>query len=157
MVAINAKVAHEMITYPLSTPSVKVNPAKAGPMALPRAEMLVETPLRVPRIFKLAALFVRRIVEHGNAKMPAKHLTSIIPSITPCLRESVGSSAVKGVAMYANGKTAEQALRQFKNAILPCNWWEHEELDNHADCTINGKEDAYLLRIDTKSTGKFEW
>ena len=110
-----------MTIYPISTPQVKVAPAKAGPAALPRAEMLVDTPFRVPKIFRLTALFVRRIVEQGNAKMPQKHLTNMISIMTPCRKESVGSKAVNGVAIYASGKVIEQAFRQFRTPYFLAN------------------------------------
>lgn len=51
------------------TPYVKVEPPIAGPSARPTAPTLVAIPLRVPRIRKLLAEFVRRMVEQGKAKV----------------------------------------------------------------------------------------
>lgn len=98
MTATAAKVHHEMTTYPMSTPAVKVAPAKAGPAALPMADILVATPFKVPKTLKVAALFVNRMVEQGKAKMPQKPLTSINAIMTTCLDWFVDKRAVKGVA-----------------------------------------------------------
>jgi len=78
-----------VMTYPFSNPQVNAAPPKAGPAALPTAEIETAKPFSVPRILKLTAEFVNRITEHGNAKMTAKHLTTMIPNIVDCC--SIGS------------------------------------------------------------------
>ena len=50
------------------TPTVNVDPAMNGPAALPSAETLTAIPFSVPKILRLDAEFVRRMVMQGNAK-----------------------------------------------------------------------------------------
>jgi hypothetical protein len=61
------------------------------------AEILVATPLRVPRIRKEDAELVRRIVEQGKAKMTAQDLTSMRANMPISLVTVVGKRAEKGV------------------------------------------------------------
>lgn len=90
----------------------------AGPEALPTAETLVANPFKVPRIRRLKAEFVMRMVEQGKAKMTATHLKSIMAIITACWVVESWISAVKGVIMYTNGKTMAQVLRQVRTPYL---------------------------------------
>ena len=69
IVAMKDKTHHGRITYPILTPYVNVEPPIAGPSARPTAPTLVAIPFRVPRIRRLLAELVRRMVEHGNAKV----------------------------------------------------------------------------------------
>lgn len=83
---IKASIHQGVMIYPFSAPHVKVRPPSAGPDPLPMAEKLVAKPLSVPRTRRLKAEFVKSIVEHGNAKMTATHLTSMIENMTACCR-----------------------------------------------------------------------
>ena len=56
----------------------------AGPAARPIAETETATPLRVPRCWREEALFVRRMIEQGKAKIPAEHFTSIVAKRVAC-------------------------------------------------------------------------
>jgi hypothetical protein len=51
--------------------------------------MLTAKPFRVPRIRRLTAEFVRRIVEEGNAKMTAKHLRSMTRNMAACCQKGL--------------------------------------------------------------------
>jgi len=63
------------------------------------AEMDVATPFRVPRIRRELAELVRRMVEHGKAKMTAQDLTSMSANMTASLERVVGNKAEKDVRM----------------------------------------------------------
>jgi hypothetical protein len=78
------------------------------------ADILVATPFNVPKIFKLEALLVRRMVEHGKEKIAQNPLADMSSNVTPWRREFVGRSAVKGCAMYTIGNTIAQPLRQLR-------------------------------------------
>lgn len=72
-------------------------PAIAGPAARPTALILVATPFSVPKILKLTALFVNKIVVQGKAKIVAKHLISMMRNMTISWVSWFGISAVNGV------------------------------------------------------------
>jgi hypothetical protein len=109
---------HGVITYPFSRPHVNAAPPIAGPIALPTAEIDTANPFSVPKILKLIAEFVNRITLHGNAKMTAKHLTSMMPNITVCCSNGRWMSAVYGVAKHMSGKVSAQPLKQFSTPNL---------------------------------------
>lgn len=48
------------------------------------AETETATPLSVPRCWREEALFVRRMMAHGKAKIPAEHFTSIVAKRVAC-------------------------------------------------------------------------
>ena len=92
---------------------MNIVPPMAGPAARPIALTEVAKPFKVPRTRKLLALFVRRIVLHGNAKMAAQHLTTITANWQAIWLSNVGSRAVNGVMKYVIGNAIAHALRQF--------------------------------------------
>lgn len=77
---------------------VNANPQRAGPAARPIAEMLVDTPFNVPKIFKLDAELVNNMVEHGKAKMHNHPLKSISAIMIACFMDCVGIKEVNGVS-----------------------------------------------------------
>jgi hypothetical protein len=83
-----------------------------GPAALPRALNDVANPFSVPSTLKLLAEFVKRMVEHGKAKMDAQHLISKTAKQPATWDLSVGRRAVNGMRKFAIGKAMAQALRQ---------------------------------------------
>lgn len=78
IVAMKDKTHHGRITYPILTPYVNVEPPIAGPSARPTAPTLVAIPFRVPRIRRLLAELVRRMVEHGNAKVETSKVSGLL-------------------------------------------------------------------------------
>lgn len=78
---------------------VNVHPPIAGPAARPKALMLTAMPFKVPRMRRLVALLVRRMVVHGKAKMTAQHFMSMTAKMPHCCANGVGRRAVKGVMM----------------------------------------------------------
>ena len=84
MLAMMPNSHHGVMTYPLSRPQVKAAPPMAGPTARPMAEMETANPLSVPRMRSETAELVSKITEQGNAKITAKHLTTMMPNIMTC-------------------------------------------------------------------------
>jgi hypothetical protein len=80
--------------------------------------MLVATPFNVPRILKLAAELVSRIVMQGKAKTAHQPFMSIKATMAICRSLDVGSNDVKGAARYTNGKVNEHAFRQLRTPYL---------------------------------------
>jgi len=101
-----------VMMYPLSRPHVKAAPPIAGPMARPIALMETAKPFSVPRILKLVAEFVSRMMEQGKAKMTAKDLTTMIAMSAICCKVESSMSAVNGVTKHIMGKVIAQALKQ---------------------------------------------
>ena len=85
-----------MMTYPLPTPNENVAPETAGPIARPKALMLVANPFRAPRTLMLAAVFVRRMMQQGKAKTLADSLASMRAN-TQKLRIDLGASTLNGI------------------------------------------------------------
>lgn len=69
-------------------------PLRTGPVALPIAEIETAKPLSVPRMRRLTAELVRRMMEQGNAKMTAKHLTIMMENMVTCWMVGFWISAV---------------------------------------------------------------
>ena len=104
---------HGAIIYPCSNPQLKAAPPNAGPIARPTADIETANPFNVPRILRLTAEFVSRMIEHGNAKMTAKLLTTMMPKIAACCQDELTMSAVYGVAKHIIGNVTAQHLKQF--------------------------------------------
>jgi hypothetical protein len=101
------------MTYPISMPREKALPTIAGPRALPTALALVPTPFNVPRIRRLVAELVKRIVQEGKLNITVASLTSMRKKTTTS-RIGGGTRTVKGVRKYRMGPAIEVTLKQFK-------------------------------------------
>jgi hypothetical protein len=60
--------------------------------------MLTANPFRVPRMRRLLAELVRRIVEQGKAKITAKHFSNMMPNMASCCMTGSWIRAVNGIA-----------------------------------------------------------
>jgi hypothetical protein len=103
---------HAVIIILCSSPHVNAAPPTAGPTARPIALILTAKPFRVPRMRRLEAEFVNRMMAQGKAKMTAKDLTSMMANMASCCVRGWWMRAVKGVRKQIRGKVQAQILKQ---------------------------------------------
>jgi hypothetical protein len=75
------------------------------------AEALVAIPFSVPRVRRLLALLVSRMVEVGNANVPATPRRTINTAMTPNREAGVGKSAVNGIRRNMIGNIRKAVRR----------------------------------------------